>query len=288
MASASILIRWAQAEHVPSLVIASYRLTIATLVLAPVAIHQQAWKDYATLGWHKVRLIVLSGLLLGMHFAAWITSLEHTSVVSSVVLVTTTPLWLGIAAPYFTGDRTPGLMWLGLLIATIGGIIIGLAGAPDAWRLVALGDLLALAGALFGAAYLLIGRSLRVSLPFVSYVWAVYGTAALFLILWAIINGYTLFGYSAKAVLWLIALGLIPQLIGHSAANYAIRYLPPTLVGLSILGEPVGAALLAGILLGEWPSAVQLLGASLILAGIAAGLLAGRGITDSSSSGSLA
>src|SRR5690242_918572 len=94
MSSASIMIRWAQQQNVPSLVIAAYRLTVATAALTLPAMRQRAWRDYAKLQGREVAILALSGILLGFHFASWITSLDQTSVLSSVVLVTTTPLWI--------------------------------------------------------------------------------------------------------------------------------------------------------------------------------------------------
>jgi drug/metabolite transporter (DMT)-like permease len=269
MSTASVFIRRAQAESVPSLVIAAYRLTIATLVLSTAAARQRAWRDYATLSKAELGMLLFSGLLLGLHFATWITSLAHTTVMSSVVLVSTTPLWIGLAAPIFLKERTSGLTWVGIAIAMIGGIVIGLAdwsgsATPSTW-----GNALALMGAVFGAGYLLIGRSVRSRIGLVAYLWLVYGTAAVLLIAWAAIGGLPLFGYSTAALGWMVALGLIPQLIGHSAANYAVRLVSATLVGIAVLGEPVGSTLLAIIFLKEWPRPLQIVGGVLILAGIA-------------------
>ncbi len=271
MSSASIMIRAAQGEGAPSLVIAAYRLTVATLILTFPALRQQAWREYATLGWREMCLLLLSGLLLGLHFATWITSLEHTSVISSVVLVTTTPLWIGLISPLVLGERTSGSTWIGMGIAMAGGIIIGLADdSHAAGRIPLLGDVLALAGALFAAGYMLIGRRVRSQLRLTAYLWLVYGTAAAVLIFFALMARQPLTGYSRLAAALMIALGLVPQLIGHSAANYALRHLPASVVGVTVLGEPIGSTLLAVAILGELPSSLQIVGAVVILIGIGA------------------
>ncbi len=267
MSSASILIRWTQAEHVPSLVIAAYRLTAATLALSIPAALQQVWRDYAKLDMGEVGMLLSSGILLGLHFATWITSLQHTSVVSSVVLVTTTPLWIGLASPLVLKEPTPRVTWLGIALAIIGGSIIGLSGWAG-WGGTTWGNLLALAGAVFGAGYLMIGRGARARLRLIAYLWLVYGVAAVLLLGWAIAAGLPLVGYSPRAVGLMITLGLVPQLIGHSAANYALRHLSATFVGVTILGEPIGSTLLAALLLDEWPTGLQIAGGGLILAGI--------------------
>jgi drug/metabolite transporter (DMT)-like permease len=192
-----------------------------------------------------------------------------------VVLVTTTPLWIGLAAPLLLGEKTPRSTWLGIVVAMAGGILIGLADWSEAQRdLAAWGDVLALLGAIFGAGYLLIGRHIRARLSFAAYVWFVYGVAALVLTGWALMSGLRLTGYTPTAVVYMIALGLVPQLIGHSSANYALRDLPASMVGVVVLGEPVGSTLLAILLLREWPVQLQVVGGLVVLAGIAVATLA--------------
>jgi drug/metabolite transporter (DMT)-like permease len=269
MASASIFIRQAQAEGAPSLVIAAYRLLTATLVMSVPALSQRAWQDYAKLEKRELGMLLLSGLLLGLHFATWITSLAHTSVVSSVVLVTTTPLWIGLASPLVLGERTSRLTWAGIAAAMVGGSIVGLADWSGVASSTLWGDVLALTGAFMASGYLMIGRSVRAKLRLTSYLWLVYGTAAVFLLIWSIAADYPLTGYSPEAMGWMIALGLIPQMIGHTAANYAVRHLSATFVGVTILGEPIGSTILAILFLKEWPKPLQVLGGILILAGIA-------------------
>jgi len=268
MSSASIFIRMAQADRVPSIVIAAYRMTVATLILSPAAIRQQSWRTYAKLELRSVGLTVLSGVLLGLHFATWITSLEHTSVVSSVVLVTTTPLWIALASPLVLGERTPARAWLGIAVAVAGGIIIGLSGQANSTANSVWGNGLALTGAVMAAGYLLIGRDARDKLDLISYLWVVYGVAAVLLIGWSILGRMPFIGYSSSAYIWLVLLGIVPQLIGHSVANYVVRYRSASFVAVSTLGEPIGSAALAAIFLSELPSSIQLLGSALVLAGI--------------------
>src|SRR5512140_3035512 len=131
VSTASIFIRFAQAEA-PSLVIAALRLTFATLLLAPLA-----WTRYRaelqSLKRSEITLGVISGLFLAAHFATWITSLEYTTVASSVVFVSTGPLWVALLAPLLLNERLSRAAILGLAIAIIGGTTIGLAGAC-AWE----------------------------------------------------------------------------------------------------------------------------------------------------------
>jgi drug/metabolite transporter (DMT)-like permease len=270
ISSASILIRWAQDEGVPSIVIAAYRLTVATCILSIPMARQRGWRDYAKLNTQTATLLVLSGVLLGLHFATWITSLAHVSVMSSVVLVCTTPIWIGLASPWVLGERISRLMWISLLITMTGASVIGLAGWQGAHTQTLSGAALALAGAIFGAGYLVIGRRVRANTAFIPYLWVVYGTAAVFLLAWSLTAGMPLTGYTLSATLCMVALGIGPQLIGHSAANYALRHLSATFVSLAILGEPIGSTVLAAVFLQEHPSQFQMLGGVLTLAGIAA------------------
>jgi drug/metabolite transporter (DMT)-like permease len=268
VSTASILIRHAQAE-VPSLVIAAARLAIATIVVAPVAAarHRAA---LAGLGGRDLGLAALAGVFLALHFATWIASLEHTSVVSSVVLVTTTPLWVALLAPLALGERLTRAILAGLGLALAGGVLVAWSGAaPHGGRHALRGDLLALAGAWMMCGYLLVGRRLRARLALVPYVTLVYGMAAVVLVLAAGLAGHRVARIPAAAWPWLLALALVPQLVGHTTFNWALRHLPASLVAIALLGEPVGSAALAWALLGERPGALEAAGAALILAGIA-------------------
>lgn len=268
MSSAAIFIRLAQADGVPSIVIATYRLGIATIALSLPLIAQQGWRDYAKLSRRDVYILIASGVLLGLHFATWVTSLAYTSVASSVVLVTTTPLWIGLLSPLFLGEKTSIPTWIGIVLAMLGGSIIGFGDWTGGGLGSLMGNGLALSGAVLVAGYLMIGRSVRARLRLVPYLWLVYGTAALLLVGWAALRQMPFTGYRPVTYLWLLALGLIPQLIGHSSANYAVRYVSATLVGIATLGEPIGSTLLAMLFLHEWPSIVQIIGGFLILGGI--------------------
>ncbi len=277
MSTASIFVRMAQAEGAPSLVVAGYRLGIATLMLTVPMVIGRGWRDYATLDARVIVMLFLCGILLALHFATWIASLEYTSVASSVTIVTTTPLWIGLASPLILKEKTPRQTWLGLGLAIAGGSIIGFADQTSSQSVTLRGDLLALSGAILMASYLIIGRSYRERLSLVAYLWIVYGTAAVVLLIWAAFSSLPLTGYSTSTIGWLIALGLIPQLIGHTAANYAVRHVSATLVAVAILGEPIGSTILAVIVLKEMPSELQLVGGLLILAGIGLASLADYG-----------
>jgi len=260
---AAILIRLADA---PPLVIGAWRLGLATLILTPAALglKRDELRSLARRDWG---LAVLSGVLLGIHFAAWITSLDYTTVASSVVLVATNPLFVGLASHFFLGERMSGLMWLGLLVAVAGSMIIGYGDFGLTGRAL-LGDGLALVGAAAGAGYFLIGRRLRQRLSLLAYIWPTYGTAAVFLILAALAAGDRLVGYRPHTYLMFLLLALVPQIMGHSMLNWSLRHLSSTLVAVATLAEPISSALLAFLVLQEPPPPLALIGGAILLIGI--------------------
>lgn len=280
VSTASIFIRYAQ-ESVPSLVIAAWRLTIASLVLAPIAYSRQR-SEISSIRGQQWGLALVAGIFLALHFATWISSLAYTTVASSVVLVTTTPLWVALFAPITIKEPITRLILFGMLLALVGGIIIGVSDAcqittgrlacPPLSEFIRgsafIGDLLAVSGAIMAAGYVIIGRRLRSSMSLVSYIFLVYGMAAVVLVVLMFTSGESAFGYPASAYVWLVLLALIPQLIGHSSFNWALRYLSAAYVSITLLGEPIGTTVLAYFLLGETPSGLKIFGAILILLGI--------------------
>lgn len=268
MSSAALFIRLAQGDGLPALFIAALRMILATLLLLPLALRQRIWQEYATLRMNQVLELLLSGVLLGLHFAAWISSLEYTSVLVSVVLVTTTPLWVSLFSPLTLRERPPLLMWPAIAIALLGGYIISGGSAIRLTPGALPGPLLALLGAISAAAYFIAGRRLRSSLSLSAYIWLVYAVAAVSLGAAVLVRGDWPQHVESGSWLWLVLLAAIPQLIGHSAANYAVRHVTPAVVAIATLGEPIGSALLAMLFLGEFPSGSQWIGSLVILGGI--------------------
>ncbi len=280
VSTASILIRFAQTE-VPSFTIAAGRLTISSLLLAPFALKQFKSQLQALRKYEK-NLLILSGIFLGLHFATWITSLEYTTVASSVVIVTTAPLWVAVLSPLFLKEKSTKWAIIGLAVSLLGSVIVGL-NSGCTWDVTKLscdslssinsgrmmiGNLLALAGAFLSAGYLMVGRKIRNSLNLVSYTFSVYSIASLILICLVVIFRQKTIGYSPITYLWIFGLALIPQLIGHSSFNWALRYLPATLVSIALLGEPVGTVILSFLFLKESPTILEIVGGVLILVGI--------------------
>lgn len=266
----AILIRLAQNEA-PSLVIATGRLGTATLILLPWLVRRKG-KELPELppgGW---RLALVSGVMLGLHFAAYIAALNHTTIAAATVLATSTPIWVGLAAPIFLQEPLLPSLKAGIGLAVVGSMLIGLAEGGSGSRSL-LGNGLALASALTGAVYFLIGRRLRPHLSLLEYTTVIYGMGALTLLAMTWIGGYRLLGYSPIVYFLFLLMAIFPQLLGHSSYNYALAYLPAAYVSVAIISEPIGASILGLLFFGEMPGPFTLVGGALILTGI---FLAGR------------
>ncbi len=261
--TSSIFIRLANA---PALVIAAYRLSLASLILA-VPAWLQAGQELRTLTRRDLRLACFSGVFLALHFATWIASLDYTTVASSVVLVDTNPIFVALMSHLLLRERVSQSTVLGIAVTVAGGFIIGYGDLALGGQQL-LGDLLALTGAVMSAAYFLIGRSLRPKLSLLAYVFVTYTTAAVVLVATGLVARLPFTGYSPHTYLMFLLLAIVPQIIGHSSYNWALRYLSATLVAVMILGEPISATILAAVILKEIPTAAKIIGGLLILTGI--------------------
>ena len=267
VSSAAILVSLARAQGVPVLVIAALRMTIAAIVVVPMAL-LRCREEIRALGAREILLALASGVLLALHFAFWIGSLDYTSVMSSVVFVSTTPLFVGLASVLILRERLGIATVAGIVVAVIGSVVIGLGDCGQSGGQSLKGDLLALLGAVSVSGYLLIGRRLRKCMSLMLYVGITYATAAVALLSVLVMTSARLTGYSSAGYLWVALLAAGPQLLGHSAYNWALKYVSATLVTVALLAEPVGATLLAIAVLGQIPSIVSLMGGVCILTGI--------------------
>jgi drug/metabolite transporter (DMT)-like permease len=261
ISTASIFIKLCDA---PALIIATYRMALASLILIPWAGYRKIWS-----GWRMsdVRWLVLSGLFLSFHFASWIASLKYTSVASSVVLVTTHPIFVGIGSWLLLKERLGLNLILGIGLSVIGSGLIGY-GDFALSKEALMGDGLALLGAIAASGYFLVGRKMRKSQDLLSYIFPVYSTAGLVLIIFSLFFQKPFFGYSSSTYLFFFLLAIIPQLIGHTTFNWALKYLPASMVAITILGEPIGSTILAYFILGEGLTFWKILGGISIFTGI--------------------
>jgi len=263
--TASVLIKLTTA---PPLAVGAWRLLLAGLLLAPVAWHPtlEGWQPLPR---RERWLVVASGVALAAHFAAWISSLAHTTVASSVILVSSSPIMLAAASHWLLGERVSGttIVAIGLALAGTAMVAYGDLGLTGEAML---GNVLALLGAAAVSIYMLLGRHLRRRLSTLAYVWPCYTIAGLVLCTACLTSGQALFGYSTRTYALLLALAIVPQILGHSAFNWAVRHVAPVYVSVAMLGEPIGATLLAWAILGERPGLMAIVGGTLILMGILA------------------
>jgi len=257
---------FAKLSDAPALIIATYRNGLATLILAPFAV-TLCRRELTSASSRDLLMALASGFFLAFHFATWIASLNYTSVASSTVLVTMQPIFVVLGSFLILKETVSIKAIAGGTLAIVGSILIGIsdfAVGGSALR----GDFLALSGAVLIAGYVLIGRRLRQRFSLVAYTFIVYGTCSAVLVIMDLITGAPLYPYSPYNWLLFWGMALIPTIIGHTLLNWALKHLPASTVSVSILGEPVGASILAAIFLGEFPAALQVVGSLLILTGV--------------------
>ena len=260
VSAAAIFIRLAEA---PAIAVAFWRCALGAALLLPPALVR---RDRFPRG-RDLWVGIASGIALGAHFGFWISSLDHTSVAASVVLVSTQPVFVAILAYLIFGERTSPLSFAGILAALVGTAII--AGDDTVGPAALLGNALALAGAVTVAVYVLIGRYSRTGgIGVLPYSVVVYSAAALALLPVALVLDVRLWGYSGETWFWLWAITLAPQLMGHTVFNWALRYVEASVISGTILAEPVISSLLAWLILSETPGLPTILGGCIVLIGL--------------------
>ena len=258
---AAILIRLCT---VPSAVIAAYRMCFSSLILLPFFIRSAGGFRIPR---RQLALCFLSGVFLGIHFLSWIESLKLTTVASSVVLVTTSPIFASAFSFMVLGERMTRRTLAAVLVCIAGSLIIGwgdLGLGAHSLR----GDIYAIVGAAAAGAYFTVGRVLRRDLGHIEYAFLTYSAAALLLLAWAFAGRYEMSGFDRINYLWFLLLAAGPQVFGHTSLNWALRYLPTSRVTVFIVGEPVGSAMLAWLFFKEVPGYSVFLGGALILYGV--------------------
>ena len=255
---AVIFIRLAEA---PSVTIAAWRLIFSAVMISPFALgSRRVIEELRSLERKEVLWLFLSGFFLSLHFLFWIASLSLTGVTSSVVLVAMTPLFVGLFSIFIMKERVPAIFWAGLVLAICGGIAIGwkdLTTDGFRWK-----------GAVAAAGYFLVGSRMRKHLSLVAYVFPVYCFSSIVLILVAALSGTALFGYAGRTYMYCFLLALMCQIMGHTLFNWALKYVKTTVVTFAVLGEPVGASILALIILREAPLWTELVGGVFIIIGL--------------------
>ena len=272
---AAIFIRLAGTEP---LTFAAYRLSLgAALVAVPTLLRSRA--GLRALRRADMPLLVLSGLFLAAHFVLWITSLSLTSVASSVLLVTTTPVFVALASHLWLRQRVDRLTAAAVALTLAGGAVLAAGGwAGEDRRL--LGDGLALLAAVAVAGYILAGQRARVRIANLPYVTVVYTVTAVVLLVAAVGTGAPMLGLPAETYFWIAASALLPQAIGHTLLNWALGHASATSIAMAVRAEPVIATLLAIVVLGEMPPWTVVPGGTLVLAGVYLAIRSDQGTAE--------
>ncbi|SCE83604.1 Permease of the drug/metabolite transporter (DMT) superfamily [Micromonospora chaiyaphumensis] len=260
----------------PALAIAFWRNVLSLAVLGPVSLTRRRAEFRALTagaGRREGLFCVLSGVALAAHFATWMPSAQLTSVAAATALGATQPVWQGLIARW-QGRRLPAAVWAGIAVAVLGAVLATGADFGVSGRAFA-GDLLAVAGGMFAAVYTAFGERARASISTTTYTTICYGVCGSILLVVCLVGGVRLHGYDGGT--WLAILGLVAgaQLLGHSMFNYALHRVSATTVSVLILLEAPGAALIAGVWLGQFPRPLALPGLALLLAGVAVVILGG-------------
>jgi len=258
---ASIFIKWSEA---PAVVIAAYRMLFAALILMPFALRKTYREEMRWLERRQWWVVGLIGIILAFHFVAFNAALKETSVASATILITCHPIVVGVLGYIYLKER-PRRSGAGIVLGLAGVVVISSADLSGG---AIYGDLLALAGMLAAALYLLGGRVLRQRISVITYAFLIYLIAAGVLFLAAVATGAPLWPYPADELVLFLALAAVSTIFGHTLLNWSLRYLPAAFVSLSMLGEPVGASILAFFLLSEAPSPGMLAGGARVMAGI--------------------
>lgn len=260
----------ARLASTPPLVIAFYRMALATLFLMPAAIALKR-EELRSFNKRELMLLALGGFFLAVHFGAWITSLKLIPISTSVVLVNSHPLFVVIASYFFLSETPSRRSLAGTFVGLLGMIFISL----DALRInrdtatdALTGTALALLGALAVVGYFIIGRKARARISLLGYVTPLYAACSFFLLLWALAAGDRLYPYATQEWAYFAALALVPTILGHTVFNWAIKHVRPSAISLAFLGEPVVASLLAFIFFAQHPPLATFAGGALILTGV--------------------
>ncbi len=254
--------------------IAAWRVGFSLIVIAAALAITGGWRQWRRLDRGGVLLAVGAGVMLALHFWSWNASVSLTTIAASTVLVNLHPVVVAVISSVWLHERPTRRQWLGISVSMLGALVVG-AGDVSMLRAAAtptalLGDLLALAGAVTVALYYLVGRRLRQALDLWPYVALVYGACLVTLLTIAATLGIPVAPQPPRELMIFAGLAIGPMLLGHTGMNWALRYLPAYVVTLTVLGEPVGASLLAAVLPGirEIPPLPTMLGGLLVLAGI--------------------
>lgn len=247
-------------------VVAFYRMFFSVLLMLPIFLLKYRWE----VSMFKRRdwvYSLIAGIFLAFHFIFWFESLNYTSVASSTVLVTLQPIFAFAGTYFFFKEKVSIKAILSAVVAISGSVIISWGDFKVSGSAL-YGDILALIGCAFITAYLLFGQDVRKRISLITYTFIVYSISTLTLFLYVVIKGESLGPHPSADWFWFIMLALIPNLLGHTLFNWAVKWVSTNVISIAILLEPVGASILAYYVFHETLSASQITGGIIVLMGI--------------------
>ena len=264
VSSSAVLVKLAAGA--PAAIIANYRLLFAVIIMLPIILLKYS-HEFKRINQKDWILSAIAGIFLAFHFILWFESLNYTSVASSVVLVTLQPIFIFLGTSLFFKERFSQATVISMFIALLGSFIIGW-GDFQVSGLALLGDILALLGAIMITGYFLLGQQLRRNLSLMTYTFIVYGISAIALLFYNLIKGDHFFDYSIDLWGWFLALAIIPTFLGHTLFNWALKWLSTSTISMAIVFEPIGASILAYLILKESITSSQWLGGTIVIFGL--------------------
>lgn len=259
---ASIFVRLSNSSP---LTISFYRMFFSTLIFLPII--PKFRSQISSLSKREWWKLISAGIFLGSHMFLWISSLEHTSVTSSVVIVTSHPLLVTLISSRILGEKADKEIYFGIIVALGGVTLMSLSDySSNEWSLY--GDLLAFLGMVMMGGYIIRGRQIRRKMHIIPYALTVYGISSLTLLSFSIFSESPVRTFAPREYLIFLALAIIPTIFGHTLYNWALKYVKARIVSISLLGEPIGASILAMIVLKEVPPLLTVLGGGITLLGI--------------------
>lgn len=259
----AMFVRWANA---PGPVTGFYRLALATTLTAPLFVYNNQ-HERTRIPCALLLVPLLGGLFAAGDFALWNTSVLYTTASNATLLGNTAPLWVALAAWLFFRERLRLDFWLGLALALTGAVFI--VGRDFLLHpTLGLGDLMACGAAVFYAAYMLTTQHGRASLDAFRYWWLASLSASFGLLVISLAMGLNLTDYPTTSWMIFLISAVVSQIIGYLSISYALGHLPAAVVSPTMIGQPIVTTILAIPLLGETPSAFQVAGGIIALAGI--------------------
>jgi drug/metabolite transporter (DMT)-like permease len=264
-------------SHAEPLAIAVWRMGITLAIVATALLVTGSWRQYRALAPRDLLAGAGAGLFLAMHLWSWIVSVGMTSVAASVVLVNIHPIVVALGSAIWLGEKPTRTQLMGIAIALGGAVLLafgdagaGASGSAVGGSRALQGDALAVFGGITVALYLLVGRQLRQKLDVWPYVTLVYGVCFALLLVVALAERTALLHQPPRELAFFAAMAIGPTILGHTAYNWALRHVRAYVVSVTVLGEPIGATLLAALIpsIAELPGTLTLAGGGVILAGI--------------------